>query len=208
MTGAARIAAFLLLSAGAPRWAGPGGQQPPLAIHANGAAAHAVVRVGSVLNDAALEEAIRGGLPIRVQVRVELWHDGFIDNIESTENWTTVLLYEPLEGQYIVRPPRGNALRYPSWAAARESIESEYPMTIAPRKPGQYYYTATLQIETLSSSDLDDLERWLRGELGPAVSGQRSLGDAVGEGAKRLLIKLLGLPTRRVEAKSERFRVG
>jgi hypothetical protein len=77
----------------------------------------------------------------------------------------------------------------------------------ASRLSGRYYYTAVLQIETLSLSDLDELERWLQGELGPAVSGRRSLSDAVGEGAKRLLIRLLGLPTRRVEARSDRFRI-
>jgi hypothetical protein len=30
----------------------------------------------------------------------------------------------------------------------------------------------------------------------------------MGEGAKRLLIRLLGLPSRRIEARSERFTIG
>jgi hypothetical protein len=183
-------------------------QQPPLAVWASTEErARAVLRVGAVLGDPALEEVTRSGLPIRVRARVELWRDGFIDNLEASETWATVLLFEPLERQYIVRPTQGPASRYTHYADARAAIESEHPLRVAPRRSGRYYYTAVLEIETLSLSDLDELERWLQGELGPAVSGRRSLSDAVGEGAKRLLIRLLGLPTRRVEAKSDRFRV-
>jgi hypothetical protein len=80
-------------------------------------------------------------------------------------------------------------------------------LSSGPTRAGRYYYLAHLEIETLSLSDLEELERWLQGELGPAVGGGRSLTGAVGEGAKRLLIRLLGLPTRRVEARSDRFEV-
>jgi hypothetical protein len=169
--------------------------------------ARAILRVGSVLDDAALAQATASGLPIRLRARVELWRDGFIDDLEATENWTTTLLFEPLERKFVVRPPSGPARRFDDYAAARAAIESEYPLGIAPRRAGRYYYTATLELETLSLSDLDELERWLQGELGAAVSGRRSLGGAMGEGAKRLLIRLLGLPTRRAEARSDRFRI-
>jgi hypothetical protein len=63
-----------------------------------------------------------------------------------------------------------------------------------------------MEIETLSLSDLEELERWLQGELQPAVSGKRSVPGAVGQGAKRIMIRMLGLPTRRLEAKTEKFR--
>ena len=181
---------------------------PPLAVRAEPAeGAHAIVRIGDVLGDSALERATRSGLPIRLRVRVELWRDGFIDHLEATETWTTTLLFEPLERQYIVRPHQGPAKRFADYRSARAAIEAEYTLGIAPRRSGRYYYTATLELETLSLSDLDELERWLQGELGPAVSGRRSLADAVGEGAKRLFIRLLGLPSRRIEARSERFRI-
>ena len=76
-----------------------------------------------------------------------------------------------------------------------------------PRTPGRYYYTATLELETLSLSDLEELERWLQGELQPAVTGDRSIPGAVGQGAKRLMIRLLGLPARRLEGRSGKFEV-
>jgi len=165
----------------------------------------ALLRIGSVLNDAALEEATRSGLPVRLRARVELWRDGFFDDLEATANWSAVLLYEPLDKVFIVRGPDGAAQRYPTYSSARSAIEREVPLTVRPGRGGRYYYLAQLEIETLSLSDLEELERWLQGELGPAVGGDRSVTSAVSEGAKRLLIRLLGLPARRLEARSERF---
>ncbi|HUE76862.1 MAG TPA: hypothetical protein VMM83_02895, partial [Longimicrobiales bacterium] len=60
---------------------------------------------------------------------------------------------------------------------------------------------------TLSLSDLDELGRWLGGELEPAVRGAGSVSRAVGTGVKRLLIRVLDLPARRVVARSVRFEV-
>jgi hypothetical protein len=184
-------------------------QQPRLAVRADSAAAgRAVLELGPVLDDDALADAVRSGLPLRIDVRIELWRDGFFDGLEGGEDWAAVLLFEPLERQYVVRPAAGPARRFDDYARARTAIESDYLLALAPRRAGRYYYTATLEIETLSLSDIEELERWLRGELGPAVSGQRSIVNAMGEGAKRLLIRLLGLPSRRIEARSERFTIG
>jgi hypothetical protein len=47
----------------------------------------------------------------------------------------------------------------------------------------------------------------LKGELQPAVSGDRSLPGAIGQGARRLFIRVLSLPERRLEGRSERFRM-
>ncbi|HUF67723.1 MAG TPA: hypothetical protein VMM79_03655 [Longimicrobiales bacterium] len=184
-------------------------QEPPLAVRADSTAdRRAVLRIGGVLDDEALENAVASGLPLRIGVRVELWRDGFFDGLEGGEDWATMLLFEPLERHYVVRTATGGASRFRDYAAARAAIEAVYPLALAPRRSGRYYYTATLEIETLSLSDLEELERWLRGELGPAVSGERSIVNAMGEGVKRLLIRLLGLPSRRIEARSERFTIG
>jgi hypothetical protein len=66
----------------------------------------------------------------------------------------------------------------------------------------------TLQITTLSDSDLQELERFLRGDLGPAAGGDQDMGNAVGRGARRLLLRIAGLPTLRLEARTEKFRAG
>lgn len=206
------------LAAAALIWAGgasdgdraaPEAQDPSFTIRYDTAAGHRpVIRIGTVLQDTGLEDATTSGLPVRVRVRVELWRDGWIDDLEASQSWDAVLLYEPLERLYIVRPETGAARHFATYAAARAAIEGDHPLDIHPRREGRYYYTATMEIETLSLSDFEELERWLQGELQPAVSGRRSVPGAVGQGARRLMIRLLGLPTRRLEAKTDKFRSG
>jgi hypothetical protein len=173
-----------------------------------GSAFRPVLTVRSVLRGREIEHAARSGLPVRVRIRVELWKDRFIDQIVDSASWMTVIAFEPIGEQFFVRslPTAGGARRYSSFADARQTVEAEYPLRIQPRQPGRYYYTATVQVERLSISDLEELERWLQGELQPAVSGQRSLPNAIGQGAKRLMLRLLDMPTRRYDTRSERFR--
>lgn len=166
-----------------------------------------VIRTRGVLADRKLEEAAASGLPLRLAYRVELWRDGFIDDLAATESWNAVLIFEPLDRQYIIRPRSGRAQRFASYAGARQALEAALPLDMRPTRPGRYYYTVTLRIETLSLSDLAELERWLQGELGPAVSGESSIPDAVVSGAKRLMMRVLGLPTKHLDARSVRFRV-
>jgi hypothetical protein len=183
-------------------------QGPLLSIRVNANDGHRpVVTVGPVLNSAQLETAARSGLPVRVRVRVELWRDRFFDQLVDSTSWSTVIVYEPLGDQFFARslPAGGGASRFSSFTAARSAVEGVYPLPVRPHDAGRYYYTATLQVETLSLSDLVELERWLQGELGPAVAGQRSVPAAVGQGAKRLMLRLLDLPQRRVDARSDRF---
>lgn len=185
-------------------------QQPPLSVRADPAAGyHAVLHIGSLLDDKELEEAARSGLPLRMRIRVELWKDGFIDDLAASQSWSLVLLYEPLEKDFIVgrRSQTAGARRYPTYEAARAAIRGDYSLPIQPTREGNYYYTASLEVETLSLSDLEELERWLQGQLSPAVSGERSLPGALGQGVKRLMMRLLRLPTRHVEARSPRFTV-
>jgi hypothetical protein len=167
------------------------------------------VRVGPVLASAQLENAARSGVPVRVRVRVELWRDRFFDQLVDTATWSTVIVYEPLSRDFFVRtlPAGGGARRFTSFAAARAAVELVHTPALQPRQPGRYYYTSSLQIETLSLSDLEELERWLQGELQPAVSGQRSVPGALGQGAKRLMLRLLDLPHRRVDARTGRFSI-
>jgi hypothetical protein len=168
-----------------------------------------VLRVRDILADDELEDAIRSGLPLRLRFRVELWRDALFDDLISTEQWTAVLTFDPLSELYVVRiradAPRARA--FTDFAAARAVVETAYPVSLKPQRRGRYYYTGSVDIETLSLSDLEELERWLKGELQPAVSGDRSLPGAIGQGARRLFIRVLSLPERRLEARSERFRM-
>ncbi|HEX6939320.1 MAG TPA: DUF4390 domain-containing protein [Longimicrobiales bacterium] len=201
--------AWFLLFAGAPL---PGGvaRQAALTIAPDADAGHRpVLRIGAILADPALEEAVRSGLPLRLKCRIELWRDGFFDSLEGSDGTTWVLLYDPLEERFSVRSrSRPSETRfYTSFDSARAAIEGVHTLPIRPSRTGRYYYTVVLELETLSLSDLEELERWLKGELQPAVSGEASVPGAVGRGVKRLFIRVLGLPARRYEARSEWFDV-
>ncbi|HEX6135624.1 MAG TPA: DUF4390 domain-containing protein [Longimicrobiales bacterium] len=185
-------------------------QQRPLTIAVDPENGHRpVVRVGPVLADRELEQAATSGLPLRVRVRVELWKDRLFDQLVDTTSWSTVIVYEPIGEQYFIRslPAERGSRRVPTFEAARSTVESEYLLGMRPRGEGRYYYTVSLQIETLSVSDLEELERWLQGQLQPAVSGERSVAGAVAQGAKRLMLRLLDLPERRFDARTARFRI-
>jgi hypothetical protein len=193
----------------APDRAAAEATRPLLAIrHDPASGFRPVLAVGPILREPRLEEAARSGVPVRVRVRVELWRDRFIDQLVDTAGWSSIIVHEPIGQLFFVRglPPGGGVGRFASFTAARRAIEQEQLLQMRPVRPGRYYYTTTLQIETLSVSDLDELERWLQGELQPAVSGQRSVPGALGQGAKRLMLRFLDLPQRRVDARSERFR--
>jgi hypothetical protein len=58
------------------------------------------------------------------------------------------------------------------------------------------------ELQTLDVSDLDELERWLRGEASPAVRGKRNPGTAITRGVRSLASRLLGGEVRRLEARS------
>lgn len=167
------------------------------------------IRLGPVLVDRELQDAAMSGLPVRVRVKTELWHDGFLDALERATTWGAVLVYEPLRERFLVRSidATGPARSFATYDLARAAIEGSLPVRLQPTKPGKYYYTATLEIETLSVSDLQELERWLQGQLEPAVSGNQSIPGAIGSGAKRLLIHVLGVPNRRLETRSPRFTI-
>ncbi|MGH7475731.1 MAG: hypothetical protein ACRELD_05540 [Longimicrobiales bacterium] len=199
----ATLICFLLVATAATA------QQPALSVRPLAPAdPRPVLRVGPVLADAALGEAVRSGLPLRLQFRVELWRDEWIDALVGAERWVAVILYDPLPQEYLLRvqAPRPLAQRLRSYTEARAAAETTYFPALEPSRPGRYYYTASLRVETLSLSDLEELEQWLKGELAPAVGGG-SVGRAIEGGLKRLLIRMLGLPARAHEARSGYFRV-
>jgi hypothetical protein len=182
----------------------------PLVMRADPATPGGIVTIGPVLGDRELSDAAVSGIPIRLRLRAELWRNGFFDKLVESTTLTTVVVFEPITGRFFVRSSTGDVHSrvFADYAAARTAVERDYPLRALSRRAGEYYFTAALDIETLSVSDLQELERWLQGDLQPAVSGEQSLPGAVGQGAKRLLIRVLGVPNRHYEARSNRFRIG
>jgi hypothetical protein len=170
------------------------------------------VRALRVLSDSRLRDLLRNGFPARLHWRVEVWSTrGWFDDLKGTVEWDVIVRYEPLERRYeIVRiDAEGNPTplgRTENFANVEAIIErpQQVPL-LPPRRRDRVYYNVALDVEMLSVSDLDEVERWLRGELRPAVRGERNPGTAVTRGVRTVVAKLLGAEKRHYEERSPRF---
>jgi hypothetical protein len=163
-----------------------------------------IIEADGLLRDRALLDALESGLPLRFRLRVELWANRFFDRLVAEQEVGLALSQNPLDDSYQLTLPTGER-HYPTILQAEEAVGRELRAQIRPPRPGRYYYLATLEVETLSLSDLEELRRWLRGEVGPAVEGSGSPEGAVESGLRRLLVRVIGLPARRMEARSGTF---
>jgi hypothetical protein len=156
--------------------------------------------------------ALRSGLPVRLHYRLEVWRsrDGWFDNFDRQIEWDVVIRHEPLLDQYTLLTlvgRRRQERRYATLDALGAALAFAYQVNVRPQERSGYYYAASLQVSTLSDSDLDELKRFLAGDLGNDAEGGSGIGDAVGRGATRFLLRLAGLPSLRLEARSPRFEV-
>ncbi len=173
-----------------------------------------VIRTANVIADRELQTLLQNGFPANLHYRTELWsRGGLFDDVKSSVEWDVLVRYEPLTKTYRVARFVGgeaeNLGRFERYEDAQAALARPYqPKLPARRTRDRQYYIVTLEVEVLSMSDLDEIDRWLRGELRPAVRGKRNPGTALGRGLSRLATKLLGGENRRYEQRSEIFRVG
>ena len=171
------------------------------------------VRAVNVLRDESMRDLVRSGFPARLHFRVELWSDeGWVNDLRGTREWDVIVRFDALDGHYrvyLVVGDEGPALigRSARYEDARDVAERALPAPLYPRRPGKYYYLAVLDVETLSLSDLDELERWLRGELKPAIRQPGRTGGAIARGAGTLFARLLGGDRRHYDARSGGFTI-
>ena len=176
----------------------------------NGARAP-VVRSENLLGDGRWLSTLRSGLPVRLHYRIEVWRsrDGWLDELTRQVYWDVVVRHEPLLDQYTMLTIFGSRVqerRYATLDALTAALAFAYQINVSPSRRGNYYYSATLEVSTLSDDDLDELERFLEGDLSEA-RGQGGVGDALERGATRFLLRLAGLPSLRLEARTRRFTI-
>lgn len=157
---------------------------------------------------------VRNGFPMEFHYRVELWAARrlFDDLIASTQ-WDVLVRYDALTERYhVFRVDQGNVVHplgvFTNISDLAAEVERPTRVALTARsRSGRQYYRVVLNVETLSDNDLDEVERWLRGELQPAVRGQRNPGTAVGRGVRRLFVRVLGGEQRHLEARTPSFHV-
>lgn len=166
-----------------------------------------VVRAVAPLAGGVFVAALRDGFPVRFHFTLELRHSVriFPDRLERTAEWDAVVVLDPLTNEYDVIRSGGSEEHFTTESGLERALATPYTVVLVPGGGGQYYYVATLEIESLSLSELDEVERWLRGDVGPALARGGDVGDALGRGVRRLLIRISGLPRRRIETRSPFF---
>lgn len=170
------------------------------------------VSSAGLLADASMRDLLANGFPARLHYRLERWASGrWFDDLKAAFEWDVILKYDVLGKKYqavrVVNKKAESLGDYPSTTDAENAVESPYKVAISLPKTGERgYYNLLLDVETLSLTDLDEVTRWLRGELKPAVSGKRNPGTAVGRGVRTLVVRLLGGEKRHYEARTGTFK--
>ncbi|HLZ45509.1 MAG TPA: hypothetical protein VKQ05_07505 [Gemmatimonadales bacterium] len=168
------------------------------------------VRSTGLLADGKFVSLMRSGFPLRLHYRLELWRvrASWFDQFVSEVSWDAVARNDPLADDFVLIRQGRSVSRYATGEQLARALEIPYTVTLHPAGDGKFYFVARLEVTTLNDTDLQELSRWLSGDVGPAVSGEGNFGAALARGAQRVLVRLAGLPRQRLEARSPTFRTG
>lgn len=177
----------------------------PLGVEVPGATGRPRVTLGPVLAGEGVRASLESGLPVRIRIVTELWRVRTFDALEGRHEWRATVRLDPLTSRFLVETSGGETLDVASAEEARGALQARLAPPLRPGREGRFYYLARIEVETLSLSDLEELRRWLRGDMGAAVGGQENVGSALGRGFRRLLVRALGLPVQRYETRTPTF---
>jgi hypothetical protein len=183
-------------------------QGPSLAVTRDGSVAR--VQAHGLLADGKFVDLMRSGFPLRLHYRLELWRDrsGWFDRFVTGVEWDAVARHDPLADEFILIGYGGTVKRFDTTDDLDSALDVPYRATLDAGGGGRFYFLAHLDVTTLNDTDLEELTRWLKGDVTPAVSGQENLGQALAHGAQRALVRIAGLPTMTLEGRSDDFSVG
>lgn len=172
-----------------------------------------LVKARGVLSDPRMRELLASGFPARLSYRVELWSsERWADELHRTAEWEVQVRWRGVDEKYeVTQIVGGKALSLGAFSRIEDAESAvDRPLRVpmaAPPSRRLFYYEAALEVRTLSVSDLDEVNAWLRGELQPAVRGQRNPGTALTRGVRSLTTRLLGGERREYGARTATFRV-
>ena len=172
-----------------------------------------VVVASHMLSGRKLQELLANGFPVRLHFSVELWSVGTWSNeVQRIVEWDVVVRWLQVERTYdvtqIVNDRPFSLGRFPLLSDAEAAVgrPTRASITAVP-SARRLYYQASLSVETLSVTDIDEVERWLHGELEPAVRGHRNPGSALSRGIRTLFSRLAGGERREYAERTPIFRV-
>jgi hypothetical protein len=172
------------------------------------------VRALDVVSDGETRSLLESGFPTRMHFRVELWSAGRVfDALRDRYEWEAFIYYDALGKRYrVVNVGADDEVTSAGQFGSFDEMirEIERPMNVplrARRQRDRQYYIAVVEVESMSLTDLDELARWMRGEMQPAVRGDGNPGTALGRGLRRIFVRLLGAERRNLQARSRTFLV-
>ena len=173
-----------------------------------------LVLATNMLSSPRSREPLAAGFPAHFHFQVTLWSEGRLTNaVERRAEYDVIVRYLAVEKKYEVvqlmndLPPfslgKFDHVEDAERAVARPT---RAPITAFASKK-RFYYRATLDVQILGASDLDEVNRWLKGELEPAIHGERNPGTALTRSLRMLASRLLGGDSREFEAETRVFQV-
>lgn len=172
-----------------------------------------MLTTNDVLDDRDMRRLITNGFPAWLHYRVELWsRGGWFDDPQRAVEWEVSVRYEPLTRTYRVTrylsPDRVQTLgRFTEYSDAAAAVRRPFRVPLPAQASGRrQYYSVVLEVAALSNSDLDELERWFRGELRPSLRGDADPSTAFGRAFRTLMTRLLGGQKRTYVMRSATFR--
>jgi hypothetical protein len=173
-----------------------------------------LVVAASMLSSAHSRDPLAAGFPARFHFLVTLWSEGGLANaIERRAEYDVIVRYIAMEKKYEVVQLMND--RAPFSLGKFDHVEdaeraiarpTRVPITAFASKK-RFYYRVTLDVQILGASDLDEVNRWLKGELEPASHGERNPGTALTRSIRMLASRLLGGDSQEFEAATAAFEV-
>ena len=217
-----RSSATLLLAAALALSGGAGGAFTPLVAQEGGVrlgvgitAATATkegpwITSANLLADSKTRDLLHNGFPARIHYRLELWEKGGFggDSRTGFTEWDVLVAYDPTSQLFTVyRRTLANGVNenfggFSTLAAAEAQFGRPYRAAIHPERTGSFYYDLNVDVQTLTVSDLDALEQWLRGSSAPQRGG---VFRGIWSGIVTLVSRILGGDKRKYEQRSEVF---
>ena len=170
----------------------------------------ATVGTESLLDDPKTRELLHNGFPARIHYRLELWRTGgFSDERRGLTEWEVLVAFDPAAETFnaVRRGDEGRVLEnyggFPTLIAAEAAFGRPLRVDLHPDGSGRFYYNLVLDVQTLTVSDLDALQQWLRGPEPPSRNPLKAIRSGLGT----LVSRLLGGDKRHYERRSDVFTV-
>ena len=153
------------------------------------------IKTSNLLADANTRELLRNGFATRIHFRLELWRKGGVfDDRSGITEWDILVQQDPTTHMYSSCEARTirsleNFGESATVTTAEAQFDGPFRAPLHPNRSGRYYYNLTVEVQTLTETDLDALQQWLRGPTSPKKSNPIT---AVSSGVGRLFSRMLG----------------